>query len=778
MLKKKEKELKAYPLLPLRGILVFPTMIIHLDVGRDKSIKALETAMLQDRLIMLATQREAQTDNPGFEDIFQVGTVMQIKQLLKLPGGTIRILVEGLHRARIEEFDDTGEYIVVKVEEYFEEDAKSTEVETLKRLVFDQFEQWVKNGKKIPSDTILSVMGVDEAGRLADIIAGHLTLNIDDKQKLLNAIDITDRLNLLYDMLSRELEILEIEKKISQRVRKQVEKNQKEYYLREQMKAINKELGDKDDKASEIEEFRRRIDEGNLPDYVREKIAKEIDRLEKMPTMTAESAVSRTYIDTLLALPWTAVSTDNLDIDNAENILNEDHYSLDKVKERILEYLAVRALTEDMKGPILCLVGPPGVGKTSIAKSVARAMDRKFTRASLGGVRDEAEIRGHRRTYVGALPGRIIQGMKNSGYKNPVFLLDEVDKMNSDFRGDPASALLEVLDPEQNNTFSDHYVEIPFDLSKVFWIVTANTTHPIPKPLLDRMEVISLPGYTEFEKKEIAMRYLIPKQVKQHGLENGLINISEKAVLRIIREYTREAGVRTLERSIAGVCRKAARMVLKKKKRSKITVNAGNLQKFLGVPKYFDTDKRLESEAGIATGLAWTSVGGEVLEVETSVTKGKGELLLTGQLGDVMKESARAGYTYIRRKAEELKIAEDFYKDMDIHVHLPEGAIPKDGPSAGITMATSMISALTGRKVYADVAMTGEITLRGRVLPVGGIKEKVLAAHRYGVKRVLLPIANKRDLEDIPENVKRSIEFMPVSHMDEVLDLALEQPDA
>ena len=778
MLKKKKIELKNYPLLPLRGILVFPTMIIHLDVGRDKSIKALETAMLQERMIMLATQKEAQTDTPKFKDIFEVGTIMQIKQLLKLPGGTIRILVEGLHRARIEEFDDNDDYISVKVEEYFEDDIRTMEVETLKRLVFEQFEQWVKEGKKIPADTILSIMGVEEAGRLADIIAGHLTLNIEDKQKLLNAIDITDRLNLLYDMLGRELGILEIEKKISQRVRKQVEKNQKEYYLREQVKAINKELGDKDDKASEIEEFRRRMEEGELPEAVRGKIAKEIDRLEKMPAMTAESSVVRSYIDTLLALPWMVLSADNLDIENAEKILNEDHYSLGKVKERILEYLAVRVLTDDMKGSILCLVGPPGVGKTSIAKSIARAMDRKFTRASLGGVRDEAEIRGHRRTYVGALPGRIIQGMKNCGCKNPVFLLDEVDKMSGDFRGDPSSALLEVLDPEQNNTFSDHYVELPFDLSKVFWLVTANTTHPIPKPLLDRMEVISLPGYTEFEKKEIALRYLIPKQVKQHGLEGGRIAISEKAILRIICEYTREAGVRNLERSIAAVCRKAARMILKKKKRSKITVNISNLEKFLGVPKYLDADKRVEPEAGIATGLAWTSVGGEVLEVETSVTKGKGELMLTGQLGDVMKESARAGYTYIRSKSDDLKIAEDFYKDIDIHVHLPEGAIPKDGPSAGITMVASMVSALTGRKVYADVAMTGEITLRGRILPVGGIKEKVLAAHRYGVKRILLPTANKKDLEDIPDNVKQGIEFMPVKHMDEVLNLALEQPYA
>ena len=769
-----KKKLKKYPLLPLRGILVFPTMIIHLDVGRDKSIKALETAMVQDGTIMLATQKEAQTDNPGFEDIFEVGTVMQIKQLLKLPGGTIRILVEGLHRARIENFEDIGEYITVDVEEYFEKDEKTTEIETLKRLVMEQFEQWVKIGKKIPSDTLLSVMGIDEAGKLADIVAGHLTLSIEDKQSLLNAISVKDRLSLLHGFLSRELEILDIEKRISQRVKKQVEKNQKEYYLREQMKAINKELGDKDDKASEIDDFRRRASEGNLPEDVVEKLNKEIDRLEKMPSMTAESAVSRTYIDTLLTLPWTAVSEDNLDIKKAEKILDEDHYGLEKVKERILEYLAVRSLTADMKGPILCLVGPPGVGKTSIAKSVARAMDRKFTRASLGGVRDEAEIRGHRRTYVGALPGRIIQGMKNCGFKNPVFLLDEIDKMNSDFRGDPSAALLEVLDPEQNNSFSDHYVELPFDLSKVFWIVTANTTHPIPRPLLDRMEVISLPGYTEYEKKEIAVRYLIPKQIEQHGLSGGLIKISENAIIRIIREYTRESGVRNLERSIAAVCRKAARKVLKNKKRRAVNVNAGNLETFLGIPKYMENDRRLEPEAGIATGLAWTSVGGEVLEVESAVTKGKGEILLTGQLGDVMKESARAGYTYIRRKADELNIPADFYKEMDIHVHLPEGAIPKDGPSAGITMATSMISALTGRKVFADVAMTGEITLRGRVLPVGGIKEKVLAAHRHGVKRVLLPASNKKDLEDIPDNVKKAIEFVPVSHMDEVLSVALE----
>ncbi len=771
------ENIKVYPLLPLRGLLVFPAMVIHLDVGRDKSIKALEAAMVQERHIMLATQKEAQTDEPSPEDIYEVGTVVQIKQLLKLPGGTFRVLVEGMCRAKILEFMNADAYITVKVQQFPEEGAKSAEAEALKRMAVEQFEQWVKLGKKIPPDTLLSVMGVEDSGRLADMIAGHLSLKLEDKQFLLGAVDSIDRLNLLCDFLSRELEILEIEKTLSQRVRKQVEKNQKEYYLREQMKAINKELGDKDGKTGEIEEFRRRMTQQNLPDEVKEKLGKEIERLDKMPGMTAESAVIRTYIDILLELPWVAASEDNLDIEAAERMLDEDHYGLEKVKERIIEHLAVRCLTEEMKGPILCLVGPPGVGKTSIAKSVARAMGRKFTRASLGGVRDEAEIRGHRRTYVGALPGRVIHGMRNCGTKNPVFLLDEVDKMSSDFRGDPSSALLEVLDPEQNNTFSDHYVEIPFDLSKVFWIVTANTTHTIPKPLLDRMEVISIPGYTEDEKKEIALRYLLPKQVKLHGLE-GLINITEKAIPSIIRDYTREAGVRELERSIAAVCRKAARKVLGKKRRGKVTVTVANISDFLGVAKYHNTDKRTAAEAGIATGLAWTSVGGDVLEVEASVTKGKGELFLTGQLGNVMKESAQAGYTYIKRRAQELHLAEDFYKDLDIHIHLPEGAIPKDGPSAGITMATSMISALTGRKVAADLAMTGEITLRGRVLPVGGIKEKVLAAHRYGVKRVVLPEANERDLDDLPGNVKKSLTFMPVSHMDEVLAVALEQPDA
>lgn len=767
-------ELKTYPLLPLRGILVFPTMIMHLDVGRDKSIKALDYAMEHDRKIMVVTQKEAQKDNPKFEDIYDIGTVMKIKQLLKLPGGTIRILVDGLKRAHIEEFDDSGDFISVKVIEYPEDLTESVETQTLKRLITEKFEQWVKVGKKIPTESLLSTLGVEEPGKIADIIAGHLKLSVEEKHNLLSTFDVVERLNLLYELLTRELEVLEIEKKVSQRVRKQVEKSQKEYYLREQVKAINKELGDKDDKLSDITEFRERLKKAKLPKEANEKVSKEIDRLEKMPSMTSESAVSRTYIDTMLSLPWLKETKDSKDIIKAEEILNEDHYGLEKVKERILEHLAVRTLTNEMKGPILCLVGPPGVGKTSIAKSIARAMNRKFARASLGGVRDEAEIRGHRRTYVGALPGRIIQGMRNSGYKNPVFLLDEVDKMSNDFRGDPSAALLEVLDPEQNSSFSDHYVEVPFDLSKVFWLVTANTTQTIPKPLLDRMEVISLPGYTQYEKKEIAIRYLIPKQEKLHGLE-GLISISENAVNKIIREYTRESGVRTLERNIAAVCRKAARKILLKKKRSRVTVTATNLESYLGIPKYHETDKRLEDEAGVVTGLAWTSVGGEVLEVETSVTEGKGELSLTGQLGDVMKESARAGYTYIRSKVDELKIDKNFYKDLDVHIHVPEGAIPKDGPSAGITMATSMISALTGRKVAADIAMTGEITLRGRVLPVGGIKEKVLAAHRYGVKRVVLPNANKRDLEDVPESIKKSMEFLPVSHMDEVLKLALEQ---
>lgn len=763
---------RQIPLLPLRGILVFPYMIIHLDVGREKSISALEEAMVHDRLIMLATQKDAQNDKPAPEDIYPVGTVAEVKQLLKLPGGTIHVLVEGLRRAEIVRYVDNDPFYMVEIAEHEESEPKTPEIEALVRTAVHQFEQWVKLSKKIPPETLVSVVMVEEPGRLSDLIASHLTLKIEDKQSLLAAISVKERVEILCDILGRELEILELEKKINVRVRKQMEKTQKEYYLREQLKAIQKELGDKDDRAAEVDDYRQRLKELDLPKEVADKVIKEIERLEKMPPMVAESAVIRTYLDWLLALPWTVETNDRIDVDLAETILNEDHYGLEKVKERILEYLSIRKLAERIKGPIVCLIGPPGVGKTSLARSIARSMERKFVRVSLGGVRDEAEIRGHRRTYVGALPGRIIQGMRTAGSKNPVFLLDEIDKMSADFRGDPSAALLEVLDPEQNNTFSDHYVELPFDLSRVLWIVTANALHNIPRPLLDRMEVISLAGYTEEEKVQIAQRYLIPKQMKDHGLSDKQIVFSEGTIQKVIRDYTREAGVRSLERNIAGLCRKAARQIVQEK-RATIRLTAQNLHTFLGAPKYRKTQAEMGPQVGVVTGLAWTEVGGDVLAVEASIMKGKGQLTLTGQLGDVMRESAQAGFTYIRTRVKELGIAEDFHEKTDIHIHLPEGAIPKDGPSAGITMATALASALTGTEVRSDIAMTGEITLRGRVLPVGGIKEKVLAAHRVGIRKVILPKENKRDTDEIPANVKRGLEFIFVEHMDDVLKNAL-----
>lgn len=766
------KKKRIIPLLPLRGILVFPYMIIHLDVGREKSISALEESMVHDRQIMLATQKEAQNDAPNPEDVFTFGTVAEIKQLLKLPGGTIRVLVEGLHRAEILSYVEMDPFYKVEIEEFDEAEVKTPEIEALTRTAIHQFEQWVKLSKKIPPETLVSVVVVEEPGRLTDLIASHLALKIEDKQALLDAVDIKERLSKLCEILGREMEILELEKRINVRVRKQMEKTQKEYYLREQLKAIQKELGEKDDRTAEAEEYRERLSKAELPQEVADKVNKEIERLEKMPPMAAESAVIRTYLDWLLALPWDEETTDNLDIEVAENILNEDHYGLEKVKERILEYLSIRKLTEKMKGPILCLVGPPGVGKTSLARSIARSMGRKFVRVSLGGVRDEAEIRGHRRTYVGALPGRIIQGMRNADSKNPVFLLDEIDKMSADFRGDPSAALLEVLDPEQNNTFSDHYVELPFDLSHVLWVVTANVMHNIPRPLLDRMEVISIAGYTEEEKIQISKRYLIPKQMRDHGLSDKQIVFSEGTLQKVISDYTREAGVRNLERNIAGLCRKVARQIVQNK-RTNIKLTAQNLHTLLGAPKYRRRQAESVAQVGVTTGLAWTEVGGEVLHTEVSVMKGKGKLLLTGQLGEVMRESAQAGFTYIRTRTKELGIDEEFYEKNDIHIHLPEGAIPKDGPSAGITMAAAMVSALTGKAVRNDIAMTGEITLRGRVLPVGGIKEKVLAAHRVGIKTVILPKENQRDIDEIPPNVKRNLEFLLVEHMDEVLEYAL-----
>jgi len=765
-------ETRELPLLPLRGILVFPYMVIHLDVGREKSIAAIDQAMISDRIICLATQKDAQIDEPTPEDIYDVGTIAEIKQLLKLPGGTLRVLVEGLQRAKIKKYIEMEPFFRVEVTPSHDEVEKTSEIQALTRSLIYQFEQYVKLSKRIPPETAVTVVNLEEPGRLADVVASHLTLKIEDKQRILEALDVKKRLEILLEILARELEIVEIERRINLRVRKQMEKTQKEYYLREQLKAIQRELGEKDERVAEGEEYREKIKEAKLPQEVEEKALKEVEKLEKMPPMAAEATVVRNYLDWLLALPWNRRTKDRLDIKLAEQILEEDHYGLEKVKSRILEYLAVRKLAKKMKGPILCFVGPPGVGKTSLAKSIARALERKFVRISLGGVRDEAEIRGHRRTYVGALPGRIIQGMRNAGSQNPVFLLDEIDKMSMDFRGDPSAALLEVLDPEQNNSFSDHYIELPFDLSHVMFITTANNLYAIPRPLLDRMEVIHIPGYTEEEKLAIAEKYLLPKQIKEHGLKPKNLKISSNTLLKIIREYTRESGVRNLERQIASLCRKAAKeIVTKNVEEVKITVS--NLEQYLGIPKYRYGIAEAEDEVGVATGLAWTEVGGDVMFIEVSVLKGNGKLYLTGKLGEVMKESAQAGFSYIRSKAKELGIEENFHEKYDIHIHVPEGAIPKDGPSAGITMATAMVSALSGQKVRKDVAMTGEITLRGKVLPIGGLKEKILAAKRAGIKTIIIPHENRKELEEIAPQVKRGLKFILVKQMDEVLEEAL-----
>lgn len=768
---------KLMPLLALRGIIVFPGMTVNLDVGRDKSINAVNAAMQLDKKILLVTQRDAETADPKREELYNYGVVAEIKQLLKLPSGAIRILIQGLERAELTSlidapFKDTYlEGFAMPVASI--EPEENSETEAMRRVLLQSFEKWLVTGKKVTTEVMLNFKNITTAGEIADIIAGYLTISIDEKEELLELADVKERMHKLHTFLCKELEIAELEKNITQEVRKQIEKNQREYYLREQIKVINKELGEGDERQAEVDEYKKQMEGRDLPPEVADKINKELDRLYKMPPMMAESGVIRNYVETLLALPWGIYGKDNFDLKHAEKVLNKDHYGLEKVKERILEYLAVRALTKSGKGPILCLVGPPGVGKTSLAQSVARAIDRKFTRMSLGGVHDEAEIRGHRRTYIGAMPGRIIHGMQTCGVMNPVFLLDEVDKMSSDFRGDPASALLEVLDPEQNNTFSDHYVEIPFDLSQVFWIVTANTVETIPPALLDRMEVVQLSSYTEDEKVKIAELHLLPKERQNNGLTAKTLSITEDALRMIIRGYTREAGVRNLERKIAAVCRKTAlRIINGEAKSAKVT--AKNLHKYLGKVIYLEDDVSLEAAAGICTGLAWTRVGGELLKVEVVACKGKGHLALTGQLGDVMKESAQAGYTYIRSRADELGLDKDFYETTDIHIHLPEGAIPKDGPSAGITMATAMISALTGRKVKKNIAMTGEITLSGRVLPVGGIKEKFLAAHRYGVKTIIMPAKNEQDLEELPANVRAKMHFIPVKHMDEVLKIALE----
>lgn len=731
--------------------------------------------MVEEHLILLCSQSEVNIEEPTEDDIYRVGTIARVRQMLKLPNGTIRVLVEGVVRAEIISYLSNEEFYEVMLRELPEPETDDPEVDALMRSVLSQFEHYISLSKKVTPETHAAVADIDDPGRLADVITSHLSLKIKDKQEILETVDVRQRLEKLLDFLNNEREVLELERKINQRVKKQMEKTQKEYYLREQMKAIQKELGEKEGRASEAEELRNQLAESGAPDSVKEKVEKEIDRLEKMPSTSAEGGVIRTYIDWLLSLPWSKQTEDDLNLGKAEEILNEDHYGLEKPKERVLEYLAVQKLVKQMKGPILCLVGPPGVGKTSLARSIAKSLGRKFVRISLGGVRDEAEIRGHRRTYVGAMPGRIIQGMKTAGSLNPVFLLDEIDKMAMDFRGDPASALLEVLDPEQNNTFSDHYIESPFDLSKVLFVTTANAVHNIPRPLLDRMEMLYIPGYTELEKLQIARRYLLPKQKAEHGLQEDQLLIDEATLLKLIREYTREAGVRNLEQQLASLCRKAAKTIVgsEDKEPAAVEVDGNRLAEWLGPSKFRYNLAEQEDQVGAVTGLAWTEVGGDTLVIEVTVMPGSGKLTLTGKLGDVMKESAQAAFSYTRSKAAELGIDPQFHEKNDIHIHIPEGAIPKDGPSAGITMATALISALTGRLVSKEVAMTGEITLRGRVLPIGGLKEKSLAAHRAGIRKVLMPKDNERDLEEIPDSIRSDMTFIPVSHMDEVLKHAL-----
>ncbi|MDR0126677.1 MULTISPECIES: endopeptidase La [Bacillus] len=763
---------KNVPLLPLRGLLVYPTMVLHLDVGREKSVQALEQAMMNDHMIFLATQREISIDEPGEEEIFKVGTYTKIKQMLKLPNGTIRVLVEGLNRAQIESYVELEDYTSVDIKELAEEELKDAEAEALMRTLLDHFDQYIKISKKISAETYATVTDIEEPGRMADIVASHLPLKLKDKQEVLETVDVKKRLNRVISLIHNEKEVLEIEKKIGQRVKRSMERTQKEYYLREQMKAIQKELGDKEGKTGEVSTLMTKIEESGMPDSVRETALKELNRYEKIPSSSAESSVIRNYIDWLINLPWGIYTEDRLDLKLASQILDDEHHGLEKVKERVLEYLAVQKLTNSLKGPILCLAGPPGVGKTSLAKSIAKSLDRKFIRISLGGVRDESEIRGHRRTYVGAMPGRIIRGMSKAGTMNPVFLLDEIDKMSSDFRGDPSSAMLEVLDPEQNHNFSDHYIEETFDLSQVLFIATANNLATIPGPLRDRMEIITIAGYTEVEKAEIVKDHLLPKQLKEHGLKKGNLQLREAAIYDMIRYYTREAGVRGLERQLAAICRKAARAIVAED-RKRITVTEKNLFEYLGKRLYRYGQAETTDQVGVVTGLAYTTVGGDTLSIEVSLSPGKGKLLLTGKLGDVMRESAQAAFSYIRSKADKLNIDPNFNEKHDIHIHVPEGAVPKDGPSAGITIATALVSALTGRPVSKEVGMTGEITLRGRVLPIGGLKEKALGAHRAGLKTIILPKDNEKDIDDIPESVRQGLTFIPVSHLDEVLEKAL-----
>jgi len=777
----KDDELKkdgiVVPLIPLRDIIVFPYMVLPLFVGRDKSIKALERAMGEDKSIFLVAQKKARTENPTKDDIFEVGTLGTILQLLRLPDGTVKVLVEGKRRARIKEYITEKECFVVEAEEMHDLVDETVESEAVMRSVTKSFETYVKYNKKIPPEMIVSVTAIEDPARLADTIASHLTVKLEEKQSLLDTQNPTMRLERLYSIMESEIEVLQVEQKIRHRVKRQMEKTQKEYYLSEQMKAIQKELGEKDELKGELQEFEDALKKKKLSAEAAKKVKQEIKKLKLMNPMSAEATVSRNYIDWVLALPWGEIKEEKRDLTEAEHILDEDHYGLKQVKERILEYLAVRGLVKKMKGPILCLVGPPGVGKTSLAKSIARATGRPFVRLSLGGVKDEAEIRGHRRTYIGSMPGKIIQSLKKATSNNPVFLLDEVDKMSGDFRGDPASALLEVLDPEQNHAFNDHFLDCDYDLSDIMFITTANSMQGIPYPLLDRMEIIRIPGYTELEKLHIAEKFLISKQLKAHGLEASNVEFKKPAILTIIRKYTKEAGVRNLERKIAAICRKSARIILEKGKDNMVRVGSRKLAKFLGVPQYSYGTIGEKDEIGVATGLAWTEVGGELLAIEVAIVPGKGKLIITGKLGDVMQESAQAAVTYIRSRAGELGLAKDFYQKLDIHIHVPEGAIPKDGPSAGITMATAIASALVKIPVRKGVAMTGEITLRGKVLPIGGLKEKLLAAHRAGLTTVLIPEENEKDLKEIPAQVLKKITPILVGHMDKVLTEALKVKD-
>jgi ATP-dependent Lon protease len=763
------------PLLPLRELVLFPNMIIPLFVGREQSINALEEAINLKSLIFIAAQRDPEVEKPKSEDMYSVGTIAKIVQVYKLPDNTIKILVEGLGRAKIKNTEEYDNYLKVEVEKIKIKNGKNLKIEALMRLAIKRFEQYLKLNNKIPFEIMLSVKNIEKPDKLSDIIASNLILKVKEKQNLLETVNPLERLEKLIVILKKEISILELEKKIQERVEVNLENYQKDYYLKEQLKEIQKELGDNEENISEADEFKEKIFSLKLTQEVEEKCIKETNRLEKIPFLSAESGVIINYLEWIISLPWNKKTKERLDIKLVKKVLDEDHYGLLDIKERILEYLAVKKMSNKQIGTILCLIGPPGVGKTSLAKSIARAMDRKFIRASLGGIRDEAEIRGHRKTYIGSMPGRIVQGIVNAKSKNPVFLLDEIDKMSVDFRGDPASALLEVLDPEQNNTFRDHYLEVPFDLSEVMFITTANSEEEIPYSLKDRMEIINIPGYTEYEKLQIAQLFLLSKQLNNHGFKKGDIEISDKAMKKIINEYTHEAGVRGLEKEISSICRKVALNIVyfKKNKNKRVKITLKSLENYLGIPRYKIDKIGKEDTVGLATGLAWTESGGEVLSVETIVMPGKGKLTLTGQLGDVMQESGKAALTYARSRASEFKIDNKFYENCDIHVHIPEGAIPKDGPSAGITMATSLISSLTDIPIRKDVAMTGEITLRGRVLPVGGLKEKILAAYQSGIKTIIIPQDNIKNLEDLPNNIKKRLKFVMVNNLDEVLKNAL-----